>query len=483
MPKVTIITSTFNRADRFLPQAIESVLKQTYQDWELIVADDCSTDNTKEVVAAYIAKDPRISYFSLPKNHGKDTRPKNQAVLKAQGEYIAFLDDDCEFHPAHVGRLVEEIEARKVDLVYSDMLLIDAAKKDDWGAKGVAMDFDPQILMHKNFIDMSEVLFKKDAIFRVGGFDETLPRFVDWNLWVRMTKAGVTFERVPEVLTKYYTHENNTAHKHPVKMWRDPVLGIMFEPTFDPAGCYIYLPYLGNDREGEKNPKVAIYTISYDRKEYTQKMWEYVKDSGEYPFDWFVYDNGSQDGSVELLNALKLDNDNFKLLVTSEKNKGITIASNVLVDAIMKEDYQIVIKVDNDCQMMTKGWLSTIVDLWKRNHKLYVSPYVEGLVDNPGGAHRVGTAYIGPYMVEVTQHIGGIFAAIDSSAYKEFRWTDQFLHGNQDAEASRAFRELNFMPCYIPIHRVLHMDTTEGQHQKFPAYFERRKKEKTQTYD
>lgn len=261
------------------------------------------------------------------------------------------------------------------------------------------------------------------------------------------------------------------------RTWVDQATGMtMFEPTFDPAGCYIYLPYLGNDRQAELNPLVAVFTITYDRIEYTKRMRKSMKESTKYPFSWFVFDNGSKDGTNQWLHL------ETPYSAGSITNKGLTYASNFLIDRIVKDqEYQIIIKVDNDCEFMTKRWLESIVDLWKRNHMLYVSPYVEGLVHNPGGAVRVGQAFLGPYYVEVTEHIGGIFAAIDAHAYKKFRWTDQFLHGNQDREASMAFVKQNYMPCYLPMHRVCHMDGTSKQQEVYPEYFERRKKEKQTT--
>jgi hypothetical protein len=81
---------------------------------------------------------------------------------------------------------------------------------------------------------------------------------------------------------------------------------------------------------------------------------------------------------------------------------------------------------------------------------LYMSPYVEGLRDNPGGALRKGFGKVGLEYVEVTNHIGGIFAFISAKAYDDFRWTDEMKHGNQDVEASAYFRELGYMPCYYP---------------------------------
>lgn len=477
---VSIIISTYNRPKE-LKRAIQSVLKQTYRNWELIVVDDKSPYDWEEVKKT-LPQDPRIQYLQLEKNHGKDTKPKNAGILASKGELIGYLDDDNEFTPSHISRLVSELEHSGADVAYCEMWIVDPQGNR---GEGISMDFDAQFLLNRNFIDTSMMIHKRDIVFAVGGWDETLPRFVDWNLAVRMMKWGAKFWHVREKLTLYHLSPDNSATKYPVKTTRDPYYGILFEPTFDPAGCPIFLPYLG-ERTQETEPRVAIFTMSYDRLEYTSQIFKWMDETAEYPFDWYILDQGSKDGSREFLEGLEHGNvGKIRFKHFSPENLGITLGSNKLLDDIfgVGGKYQLIIKVDNDCKFMTKGWLDTIVDLWKRNHKLYMSPYVEGLVHSPGGAQRVGYAYIGPYMVEVTQHIGGIFAAIDGRAYESFRWTDQFLHGNQDMEASMAFRKLGYMPMYLPLHRVQHCDGTEGQHEKFPEYFERRKQEKTQVYE
>lgn len=504
-PLVSVIISTYNRPAK-LDKAIESVVKQSYRNWELFVVDDCSPgEETQKVGKKWQEADPRIHYIRHEKNHGYGNKPRNTGILASKGEYICYLDDDCEFLTRHIERLVAEIQATKADVVYCDMWLV---TPEGQRAEGIARDFDGQFLLHKNFIDTNEVLHTREIVFAVGGWDETLPRFMDWNLWVRMTKWGGKFHHVTEKLALYHISPDSTAVKHPVKQWKDPVMGMMFEPTFNPSGCKIYGPWLGDDWEEEKEPSVAIFTLSYDRLEYTKQVFKSMAESAGYGFGWYVLDQGSKDGSAEYLKSLMDGGDDTRAgkpwgwlekVELSPENLGITGGSNRLLDMIMKENcttlvngevvenpyprkHQIIIKVDNDCLFLTEGWLATIVDLWQRNHRLYVSPYVEGLVQNPGGAHRVGYGHIGDYFVEVTQHIGGIFAAIDARAYKDFRWQDQFLHGNQDAEASMAFRKQGYMPLYLPLHRVQHCDGTEGQHEKFPEYFERRKIEKTQVY-
>lgn len=89
---VSIITPTFNSAN-FIEETIESVLSQTYHNWEMIIVDDCSSDNTEEVVNQYVIKDNRIKYIKLDKNSGAAVA-RNKAMAEAKGEYMAFLDSD-----------------------------------------------------------------------------------------------------------------------------------------------------------------------------------------------------------------------------------------------------------------------------------------------------------------------------------------------------------------------------------------------------
>lgn len=481
MPNISVVMSTYNRADGMLQRAIDSVLAQSYKDFELIIVDDASTGDTPMTIEKYMQLDKRIVYRRLGVNSGSDTHPKNVGVSLAVGNYIAYLDDDNEWTSYHLEVLMKAMENDPdLDVAYCDSILYFPKEQKREPAPAIARDFDGQFLLNRNYIDTSQVLHKREAIIQVGGWDEALPKFVDWNLWVRMLKAGRTFRRVPIIATNYYVHMDTKSQKIQTNSWFDEALGMtMFEPTFSPSGCYVHLPYLGAldkalMRPEEVQPKVAVYTITYDRLDYTKRMADSLKHSTKYPFMWCVFDNGSTDGTVDWIVK------ETKYTSGATTNKGISFASNHLLDMIEENlQPQIIIKADNDVLFMTYGWLEHMVDLWKRNHLLYMSPYPEGLMHNPGGGQRIGTSYIGKYYVEVANHVGGLVAAIDAKAYKHFRFSDKFLHGNQDREASEAFKKLRYMPCYIPQIRVQHMDTTSGQYEKYPEYFERRKIEKT----
>jgi glycosyltransferase involved in cell wall biosynthesis len=468
-PKVSCIIATHNRAKTFLPKAIKSVLEQDFTDWELIIVDDRSTDETAEVVAE-VLKDSRITYHRLKKHFGSDTKPKNEGTKLARGEYICYLDDDVQYRKHTFKTLVRVLDQNPdIDVVYGDMWL--EPKKEP----GIAHNFDAQFLMLRNFIDSSSAMIRRQALFDVGGWDETVKKFVDWNLWVRMVKYGKRFKRVNKFTTDYYLHDDTKSVRIVTPTYVHPTLGILFVPTFDPSGCDIELPYLKEVHE----PRVAIFTIHYDRLDYTRETAVNMKETAGYKFDWFCFDNSTTDETFEWLKTQKP----AYSVWGQGKNYGITGASNMLIDAIFEarptdDPYDLIIKVDNDVEFITKDWLKDIVALWKKNHMIYVSPYVEGLYHNPGGAQRVGYGLVGGEFVEVTEHIGGIFAAVSAKAYKNWRWEDKLLHGNQDFEASHAFRLKGYMPCYYPKHIIAHRDTTLGQEKKYKSYFERRKLEK-----
>lgn len=466
--KVSVVISTYNRKDR-LQRALDSVFTQTFKDFEVIVVDDGSTDGTEELCKSYDVQYKKITHF------GKDTRPKNEGIKLAKGEYIAFLDDDNLWRPDHLQVLVNELDRNpEVALVYGDRWLTDEDGEIP-SQLGVCSDYNPFLLMQRNYIDTSDVLVRKEALFNVGGFDETQKKYVDWNLWVRLNKYGYDFKRVPLVITDYHLHsksKSKTVLTDREQEHFDATGQSIIAPDWDAIDCEIELPYLKEVKE----PRVAIFTITYDRLDYTKACFEALARTSGYKYDHFVIDNGSSDGTQSWL------------MTYSEKglhlgeNKGISVASNKALDLI-GDDYDIVIKLDNDCLMLNQGWLAAMVKVWKSNHRLALSCYVQGLKDNPGGSPRVVYGKIAGELIGMTRHLGGICHFVDAKAYKNWRWDEtSFLHGVQDVEFSQYLTSIGYQMGYLENWFCEHMDGTEGQHEKYPDYFERRKKEKTTRY-
>lgn len=456
--KVSVIISTYNRPEK-LKRAIESVQKQTFTDWELIVVNDGPV--TKELKAAVKFNLIGIEHF------GNDTKPKNTGILASKGDYIAFLDDDNTWRPDHLQALVNEMEKYDdVDLVYGDRWIVFEDQSQP-NRRGIAEDFQFGKLGDHNYIDTSDVLVRREALFAVGGFDERYKKYVDWNLWWRMEKYGFYFKRVPLLLTDYYIHKD-------MKSLRPEDAKGQGIPAWDPVECEVVLPYLGKKRK----PKVAIFSLVYDRHEYVRKCFDSLYKTAGYPFKHFIVAQTPKDAKLIKKFYPKAH------LIENKKNVGISKGSNQALDAI--KGFDVIMKVDPDCLFITPNWLKTMVKIYKSNHKIALSCYIQGLKDNPGGAPREFYGYLFKEHEQLgfSKHLGGICHFVSSKAYEEFRWDENsFLHGEQDLEFSMYLNSRGYAMAYLENVFCEHYEGTEGQHKRYPKYFERRKIEKSIRYE
>lgn len=122
---VSIIMPSWNTG-KFIAEAIQSIIEQTYKTWELLIVDDCSTDNTDEIVASF--KDERIKYFKNEKNSGA-ALTRNEALRKAQGEWIAFLDSDDVWMPEKLEKQIKFMNDNGYCFSYHEYVKIDEASK------------------------------------------------------------------------------------------------------------------------------------------------------------------------------------------------------------------------------------------------------------------------------------------------------------------------------------------------------------------
>jgi glycosyltransferase involved in cell wall biosynthesis len=205
-PQVSIIIPTYNRA-HFLPDAIESVFAQTYRNWELIVVDDGSTDNTKEVVEKYGS---RVRYF-YQENKGPGAA-RNLGIRQARGEYIAFLDSDDMWMPEKLERQVRLFEREPdVGLAGCGCYYVDE------GGTVRGAEQAPYTIDHKDMQVRCALVGSTDAAMarrvcfeEVGLFDESLLRCEDWDMWLRISK------------------------RYTVKCIRDPLVKIRVHPGYRP---------------------------------------------------------------------------------------------------------------------------------------------------------------------------------------------------------------------------------------------------------
>ncbi len=178
---VSIIMAARDRAAR-MKTAIDSVRAQTYANWELLVVDDASTDDTASVVASYAA-DPRIRYV---KGDGRGAAAaRNIGLAAAKGELVAYLDTDNSWTPQFLEVMVGFLQSGGLDLAYSGMRVEGGG---EIRYRGRAFNFED--LVRVNYIDLNAVMHRRALVDRIGKFDETLRRMIDWDLIIRYTRGG-----------------------------------------------------------------------------------------------------------------------------------------------------------------------------------------------------------------------------------------------------------------------------------------------------
>lgn len=466
-PRVSIITSTYKRPE-LLKRAVDSIIAQTYTDWELIIVHDGPFPAGETILPKQYLKDARIILLATKEHTGFDCHPKNIGIQQSRGELIALCDDDNTWRPDHLQALVVALDqAPDITMVYGDRFVHNEDKSRPDGL-GIFAEYAPARVLRRNFIDTSDVLVRKEALLYVGGFDERYRKFVDWNLWVRLDKAGYRFKRVPLILTDYYLHKDSKGFR-PEDTKPDG------SPAWEPSEVEIRLPFTGSVSPA----RVAVFSLTYDRLDYSKTCFASLYKTAGYPFDHYIVDNGSTDGTVEWLKELSGTD---RIVIFNPDNKGISKASNQALEAI-GDRYDIIVKVDNDCLFKTEGWLRRMVDIWERNHRIALSPYVEGLRDNPGGAQREGHGTIRGELLGLARHLGGICVFASQKAYATFRWDEEMpLHGVQDVEFSQYLLRSGYQMAYLENYICEHYEGTQGQEKRYPAYFARRVQEKSQRY-
>jgi len=226
-PKVSIIIPTYNRAD-LLSRAIKSALNQTFKDFELIVVDDGSTDNTRQVVEGFQQKDERIKYI-WQENSGAPAKPKNTGIENSKGEYVAFLDSDDEFVPEKIEKQLNLfLHSKKENLgfVGCNVLIIQQGNIIQEYITPKYKEVFLKLLESNFILSSSSVLVKKEVFENIGLHDIRFKCSEDWDMWIRIAQK-YNFDFVPEFLFKYYVHSLSITQTTPTKEKTQDLLFIL----------------------------------------------------------------------------------------------------------------------------------------------------------------------------------------------------------------------------------------------------------------
>lgn len=212
IPEVSIIMCAYN-AGRYIVEAIDSVQAQTFENWELIVVDDGSVDDTAQKVKTRM-QDQRIRY--IYQENAKQGKARNNGIANAKAEWIAILDADDRWNPEKLQLQLSVANETNSDVLCCRANLMDADGKyiaDDQLHTLQTGWLKPQqaLLNGRNDIIFSTVLIRKAVIDSVGGFNETPGMAEDYHLFLTLTDRGYIFYRQPEILADYRIHASQTS--------------------------------------------------------------------------------------------------------------------------------------------------------------------------------------------------------------------------------------------------------------------------------
>lgn len=215
-PLFSILLTTYNRSI-FLPRAIHSVLRQRFTDFELIIVDDYSTDDTPMVVATFT--DPRITYLRHTHNQGVSTT-RNTGIQHAQGEYICFLDDDDEYLADYLQEIYQFLQNNKqpfIGFIWTGIASVYASNNIAHGKTMIKEEYW-NLSKEKNLLYLARVAFygitfHRQCFTRVGLFNPELHFGEDVDIIFRLLSAGLSHAAIPKVLINIHIHEHSSLSR------------------------------------------------------------------------------------------------------------------------------------------------------------------------------------------------------------------------------------------------------------------------------
>lgn len=216
--RVSIITPAYKAAG-YVEETIRSVLAQTHQDWELLIADDCSPDHTREVVQRWADSDPRIRLIALERNGGP-AAARNAALQQASGRWIAFLDSDDLWLPDKLTHALSVARATGAALVFTGFRRISADSQTVGRYIGVPATLSYRQLLGNTAIATSTVLLDRQ---QTGEIQMRKTYYDDFDCWLQLLKRGLLAVGVDEDLMRYRVVQQSVSRnkkRSALHVWR-----------------------------------------------------------------------------------------------------------------------------------------------------------------------------------------------------------------------------------------------------------------------
>lgn len=493
-PLISVLIPVYNIDSKFLTECLDSILNQSYQNFEICIVDDCSTnEETIETLKKY-QKNEKI-FVKFHKKNEHISKTTNDALKMANGEFIALVDNDDVLSSDAFYQVVKALNKDKeIDFIYSD--------EDKLDLKGIRRDpnfkpdYSPDTLMSMNYICHLSVIRKK-LVEQVGGFEIGLEGAQDYDLFLKITEKTSKIYHIPKILYHWRMVEGSTSMTIENKGYAKDKGKIALENALkrrnisgivekDVKTSYYKIRYTY-----DKEPKISIIIPTRDYASTLDTCLKSIYDKTTYKnYEVIVANNNSvEKETFDLFDKYKKSYNNFKVIdINTEFNY-----SYINNECVKQAKGKYIVLLNNDTEIITNEWLEIMVGYAMQNHIGAVGPkllYPDTTVQHGGVILGLGGvashAYIGsskddPGMygrLSVPYNYSAVTAAclmVDKKKFEEVGGLEETLKvAYNDIDFNIKLLKKGYYNVFVPQVQLIHfesksrgLDTTSEKYKRF----------------
>ena len=488
--KFSIVVPLFNTPENFLHEMLQSVIEQTYGNWELCLADgsDETHGNVKDVCQEYVQKDARIRYRKLEKNLGISGNT-NACIDMATGEYIALFDHDDLLHPAALYEVMRAICEKGADFIYTDENTFHDTPADAF-CPHFKPDFSPDTLRSYNYICHFTV-FKKSLMDKTGMFRGAFDGSQDYDMVLRLTEQAEQIVHIPKILYYWRAHKDSVAQDLGAK----PYTLVAARRTLSEHLARVGLAGTVEDSSIPSTykmryeiidaPLVSIVIPNMDHAETLRTCIDSIFQKTTYPnYELVVVENNSKQEETFAYYA-ELKKDARVKLVTWADKFNYSAINNYGVREAAGGDY--VLLLNNDIEVITPDWIQEMLMFAQRkdvgavgamlyypDNTIQHAGVILGIGGVAGHSHKCFQRGTYGYMSRVTiaQNLSAVTAAcmmIRRDVWEEVHGLDeQYEVAFNDVDLCMRIRQAGYLIVWTPYAELYHYESKSRGYEDTP---------------
>ena len=360
-PKISIIVPMYNTKEKYLKELIDSIINQTYKNWELCLSD--GSDEKKDYVERLVNADERIKYKFLNANKGISEN-SNEALKLATGDYIALLDHDDILPAFSLFEVVKTINTDKeAEFIYTDEDKLLEEKENRMGPH-FKQDYAPDTFMSYNYICHFSI-FKKNLMERIGGFRKEFDGSQDYDIIFRATEQANRIIHIPKILYHWRINENSVSLSAEAKPYAYEAAKKAIKAHLNRIGLnanvedtrIIGLYKVNYEIVG--TPKVSIIILNKDHKKDLKRCIDSILEKTTYKnYEIIIIENNSK--TKEIFKYYKELEKNEKIKIVEYKEQGFNY-SRLNNFGVKNATGDYIVLLNNDTEIITKDWIETMV--------------------------------------------------------------------------------------------------------------------------